>query len=276
MSEELKRRQGLSFLQAQGVEPLPTLRKGMELSSRFRANVYSLMMPIFTYRYQEPLGYAKLIWVDYFENFEDTVPAYDEKYRSVVKNYISSDGKLLDLIQYMARIGCFSQPDFMRLQNLFVRDHIGFRLISTGDQHAATLMPIDDEAEAEANQSDYAAISDLAPSRDHFLQAVQEIRDGHFRGSVTESICGVESVLKSISGDSNATFGKGLNLISKTKSLHPAMKQGLEKIYGWTNSPSGMRHSLSDESVPVNEAEARFMLSACLAFAAWLKRSGAT
>lgn len=150
---------------------------------------------------------------------------------------------------------------------------IGYRFVGDYYSGVPTLLPVSDDAEADANQADYSAISGYPAATAHFRQAVEEIRSGHFRGSVTESISAVESVVKSLSGDKSATLGFGLKLLSDQSQLHPALKAGLEKIYGWTNSPNGMRHALSDESVPVGEAEARYMLSACLAFSAWLKRS---
>jgi hypothetical protein len=165
---------------------------------------------------------------------------------------------------------------FLLIKKLLEQELIAFRFIGSYYNGEATLVPFSDEDESNANESDYLEISSYRFAQKHFLQAVEELKAGHYRGSVTESISGVESIIKSLTGESGVTLGDGLKLLGKGGELHPALKKGLDSIYGWTNSPSGMRHALSDEAKDVTEAEARYMLSACLAFSAWLKRSVST
>ena len=153
---------------------------------------------------------------------------------------------------------------------------IGYRFMGSLTDGSATLVPIFDEASAAANQENYKGLTAFKEAQSHFIKASEEITNGHFRGSVSESIHGVESVLKSVTSESAATLGKALNILGKQKPLNPALKQGLEKLYGWTNGPDGIRHAMTDQSSPVTESEAMFMLSACLAFSAWIKREAQT
>ncbi len=263
------------------MEPLPRLASKRTVTSRFRALVYSVINGGFGSRAVRktgrteyiPSGATYVVWVEYFAEYEDDIPQSTSRIRERIKSYISSDPHLLDLLQYMARRGLLSETKFEKVQDLLRSELIGYRFIGRWDDGTATLIPVSDNAEADANQRDYAELNLYPKAAEHFRQSAEEIKAGHYRGSVAESISGVESVIKSLTKKPSVTLGDGLKLLAKDGDLNPALKAGLDKIYGWTNSPSGMRHALSDESKEITEAEARFMLSACLAFAAWLKRS---
>lgn len=272
-------RKNTSFLQAEGLAPLPTLLSGPKCTKRFKSLCFELICTT-TYYYKPSRGGTKLpstaarrVWTEYFGRFYDEIPTHDFQYRPYIKSYISDDARLFDIAQWMARQKLLSSEAVQEIDKLAREELIGYRIIGEYEAGETTFVPISDEAEGEANQRDFAELSSNSGAQQHFVQAVEEIKNGHFRGSVAESISGVESVLKVVSGDKSAPFGKALNIVSKDAALHPALKKALEGLYGWSNSPNGMRHALSDESVPVDEPEARFMLSACLAFAAWIKRS---
>jgi len=279
MSEdELKRRQELSFLQAEGLEELPTLCSGTEVTSRFRALVFDILMDALGYKPSRSGGFyptekSKFVWTAYFCKYSDEIPYFRDDFNKFIKSHISSGAKLLDLILFCVRTTLISEDQYRLIEILLRKEMIGYRFVGEYGEQTVALMPIHDEAEGDANRVDYASIRDFPKSQEHFRQAIEEINSGHFRGSVAESISGVESIVKSLTGKASVTLGDGLKLLAKDGALSPALKAGLDKLYGWTNSPSGMRHALSDESKDVTEAEARFMLSACLAFAAWLKRS---
>ena len=53
------------------------------------------------------------------------------------------------------------------------------------------------------------------------------------------------------------------------KPMHAALRQALEKLYGYTSDEKGVRHALLDEAT-VDEADARFMMVACSAFVTYL------
>lgn len=275
--DELDKRKKISFLQAQGMAPLPRLASGTSVTPKFQALAYSLL--IGALRYQtgygstNPSKTALLVWVDYFNRYADEIPYFEDDFRKHLKSYVSDGACLLDLLQYCARNKVFDVESFKGIKALLEQELISFRFIGDYYSGEATLIPFSDEDEADANEKDYAELANYGSAKKHFLQATEELKAGHYRGSVSESISGVESIIKSLSGQPGVTLGDGLKLLSKDNELHPALKKGLESIYGWTNSPNGMRHALSDEAKEVNEAEARYMLSACLAFSAWLKRS---
>jgi hypothetical protein len=276
--EELEKRKKIGFLQAQGMAPLPRLASGTSVTPKFQALVYSILITVFQYRSSgytgtNPSESAVLVWVDYFNRYADEIPYFEDDFRKHLKSYVSNSANLLDLLQYCARTKIFSGEQFQIIKKLLEQELIAFRFIGSFHKGEATLIPFSDEDESRANEVDYVELANFRSAQKHFLQAVEELKAGHYRGSVSESISGVESVIKSLTGLPGVTLGDGLKLLNKDSELHPALKKGLESIYGWTNSPNGMRHALSDEAKDVSEAEARYMLSACLAFGAWLKRT---
>jgi hypothetical protein len=92
-----------------------------------------------------------------------------------------------------------------------------------------------------------------------------------YRNSIKESISAVEAQCKFISEDKTATLTKALDKIEKGKQviIHPYLKEAFQKIYGWTNDDSGIRHALKDQPT-VTQEDAQFMLIACSAFINYL------
>lgn len=97
--------------------------------------------------------------------------------------------------------------------------------------------------------------------------ALQSMHDKNYRHSVKESISAVETFVRTKTGKS--TLGAALSELEKI-SIPSALKQGFDKIYGWTCGPDGVRHALMDNAQDVTLAEAKFMLVACSAFLNYL------
>lgn len=97
--------------------------------------------------------------------------------------------------------------------------------------------------------------------------ALQQMHDKNYRHSVKESISAVETFVRTKTGKS--TLGAALSELEKF-SIPSALKQGFDKIYGWTCGPDGVRHALMDNAQDVTLAEAKFMLVACSAFLNYL------
>jgi hypothetical protein len=96
-----------------------------------------------------------------------------------------------------------------------------------------------------------------------------------YRNSIKEAISAVESAAKVISGNPKATLGDALKAINDKMTLHPALREAMNRLYGYTSDEGGIRHALLEES-NIDEAEAKFMIVACSAFVnLCVQRSGA-
>lgn len=112
--------------------------------------------------------------------------------------------------------------------------------------------------------------------REHFATALRMLSDREHpdhRNSVKESISAVEAACKHLTGLQNATLGQALNQLHSTRPLHPAFKDALSKLYGWTNQEDGVRHAIM-ESDKIERADAQFMLVTCSAFVNYLFERG--
>lgn len=102
------------------------------------------------------------------------------------------------------------------------------------------------------------------------LKLLAEKRNPDYRNSIKEAISAVEALCRKLT--SKPTLGKGLNALeSKGVVINREFKNGLEKIYGYTNNKeSGIRHAIIDSHRDCTFEEAKFMLVSCSAFVNYL------
>jgi hypothetical protein len=145
------------------------------------------------------------------------------------------------------------------LNGVLEKNLSGYRLVDN------LIVQITDETElaeiAEAVQIKQSGV------RQQLKAALQQLHDKNYRGSVKESISAVETFVRIKTG--KTTLGAALSELEKFSIPNP-LKQGFDKIYGWTCGPDGVRHALMDNAQDVTLAEAKFMLVACSAFLNYL------
>ena len=105
----------------------------------------------------------------------------------------------------------------------------------------------------------------------HLRKAVVHINAQQYEDAIADSINAVESVARSIDKKAS-TLGQALkNLEKQGLQVHPALKEGFEKLYGYASDEQGIRHARIDKESPdVGLDEAMFMYGACASFAAYL------
>jgi hypothetical protein len=131
---------------------------------------------------------------------------------------------------------------------------------------------VDRMTDAEVQSIEKVLRSPIEGIRDHFTTALQRLSDREspdYRNSIKESILAVEAACKHLTGLQNATLGTALNQLHSTRPLHPAFKEALSKLYGWTGDEDGIRHAIM-ESDKIDRADAQFMLVTCSAFVNYL------
>ena len=113
----------------------------------------------------------------------------------------------------------------------------------------------------------------LAPVAAHLKRALELYSDRaapDYRNSIKESISAVEAMAKIVAKDPKATLADALKALEKRGQLHPALKDGFLKIYGYTNDEDGVRHAMLEDP-NITAADARFFLLACTSFTNYLK-----
>jgi hypothetical protein len=108
--------------------------------------------------------------------------------------------------------------------------------------------------------------------RVHLTDALQKLSDREnpdFRNSIKESISAVESACRHLTKRENAMLPDALKLLDSQRPFHPAFRESLVKLYGWTSDEGGIRHAIKDAD-KVERADAQYMLVACSAFVNYL------
>lgn len=138
------------------------------------------------------------------------------------------------------------------------------------------LIPLADDTETSEIEEAQSVSADrgLSGVRAHLDTALEKLSarpKADYRNSIKESISAVESLAKVLTGDENASLGDALKEIEKHVELHPALKAGYSKIYGYTSNEKGLRHAygLTDED-KADFATAKYMLVSCAAFVNYL------
>ncbi|TXI97768.1 MAG: hypothetical protein E6Q32_11315 [Neisseriales bacterium] len=167
--------------------------------------------------------------------------------------------KYNDFTQYVS----YTKDQFViSINKTLEEERSGYRVIDD------LVTPIIDNNEIESieeaiNQQDNTSI--------HLRTALQHLSNKHkpdYRNSIKESISAVEAMLRNITGDSN--FGNAIKNIKTKIELPNSLKDGFEKLYGYTNGKQGIRHALMDET-ELKLEDAKFMLVSCSAFINYLK-----
>lgn len=176
--------------------------------------------------------------------------------------------EVLDVIQYCCRWLCYETKydGFYEVFNIVLKkEYIGYRFLNE------YIVPITDEMELQ-EVAEVCNIQYDGP-RSHMKKAVQFLADREkkdYKNCIKESISAVESICQIITGDSKATLGDALKEISKTRALHPALKEGFSKLYGYTSDQGGIRHAEGLFESNVSFDEAKYFLVSCSAFVNYL------
>jgi hypothetical protein len=144
----------------------------------------------------------------------------------------------------------------------------GYRFVGS------VLVPITNSYEITSVESVMGLTGALSPVGEHLQRAASLLGDKQspdYRNSMKESISAVESLCGLITGKRHRSLGDALKEVEKQGivEMHPALKGGFEKIYGYTSDADGIRHGMVEESTADVE-HATFMLVACSAFVNYL------
>ena len=216
-------------------------------------------------------GMSKDIWSEFFKLPIDGRPSTPKLIIDTIRKFFFSCewNIVYDFIEFIVNLYGDKLLGFTELvNNVLEKELSGYRF--AGKQ----LTDITNEEELSmieeaVRDSKYAGVSGHIQSAiEHYSN--QEKPD--YRNSIKESISAVESMARIISGKTNATLGDAIKEIEKKGNLHPALKEGFLKLYGYTSDEGGIRHSMVD--IPnLGSKEARYFLVTCSAFVNYLKES---
>lgn len=150
--------------------------------------------------------------------------------------------------------------------NIFESEYIGYRFIDD------IIVPITSKIETETINE--VLTNKYESVRLHFEKSLKFLSDRNnpdYENSIKESICGVEAMCSALLNE-KMELSRALKQFEKRGlSIHPALKDGFIKLYGYTSDADGVRHASGIGGKESTFAEAKYMLVSCSAFTNYLK-----
>lgn len=220
--------------------------------------------------------YLYHIWVNFLTKTIDDIPIIEYEYQDgsfgehynfnlVLQEckkyfYDAQWYKALDLIEEFGKYF----PQFKKKWNAgFEQEMSAYRFVND------KIVQIDSKeeiAEIEQAINDNDQFNTVKIHLETALTLMSNCENPDYRNSIKESISAIESIVKKIINDDKATLGQALKRVQERHNLPKALQKSFEMLYGYTSDEGGIRHALTDDSIEVTYAEARFMLIACSAF----------
>jgi len=221
------------------------------------------------------------IWFDFFRKPIDTRDANAISAVSQIRKFFfgASFFQVYDFIEFLAacdiehyRYNGGGEEFAAFCNRVFERERGAFRFAGK------TLVKITDENELQSVED---AMSKDLPSaiRQHIKRAAElysQRPTPDYRNSIKESISAVEAAVAFVT-EAKKVGGISVPLRKAVDKLvvHPALRDGFEKLYAYTSDAEGIRHALLSES-NLSQADARYMLVSCSAFSNYLVALKAT
>jgi hypothetical protein len=203
------------------------------------------------------------IYVNVLKETSDEIPATTSKVMGRLKKwfYEAEWYQIYNLLEYLLskdESGVLTK----RVTFFLAREKSGYRIIQ--NKFVPITDPVELHAVAEAGSLPFR----FSSAREHIQTAIvlfSRKPNPDYRNSIKESISAVESIARIITNNTKATLGDALKVMNDKTPMHPALKEAMSKLYGYTSDVGGVRHSLTEAS-NIDEAEAKFMIVACSAF----------
>ena len=272
-------RRNLDFLQAEGFAPLPRPLNLKEISQEMRAAIYDTLknnIDSSASPHQIFLDHPwKTIANDIYARHIHGIGG-EMGYKELI-NYLSSlikekspdaYAKICNFLQFIMRHKLCEDILIQQLKQDFERCRAAYFIDDS--ILPITILPKSFPEEGEAITESIKTLKEKGQegALQHIRQAGVAINKEEWADSVKESIHAVESAARKISG--KKSLEKALDSIDN---LHPALKGGLNKLYGYTSDEQGIRHALIDKDSPnVKEDIAIYMYGACASFASYLSK----
>jgi len=222
--------------------------------------------------------FFKYLWFHHFKETIDSIPEHFNVIISKIRGRFFNWKwyEVYDFIDFLANIDenvfyFIYLDEFIKSCNVVLnKENSGFRFINK------TLSPITNEVEL--NEIENAIMKSktkkLSGVELHLKSALDKLSDRKkpdFRNSIKESICSIESLCQLISNNKKATLSDALKIIEKEKivELHPSLKEGFIKLYGYTSDSNGIRHALLEKD-KLEFEDAKYMLVSASAFINYL------
>ncbi len=276
-------RSKLTFSQAEGIEPLPGPLKLGELSKQARALLWREFHQKFRQATRHGDGYSGPStlgtpwvdimyrwWVEELNQPSDEFSNYVSDITGLTKDLILSGSwnKVFDFVQFVMRSqNCpYGYPD--RISWVLRKSRTAYTVVPK----PFTIVPSATDDEGDAIKKAFTDLDEagFGGARTHLRQAAEELNSGNYGDAVRESVHAVEATARKLDPKASKTLSPALKALEDRVGIHPALKAGFQKIYGYTSDEGGIRHALLEDDRKVDIEDAVFMIGACASFVSYL------
>lgn len=268
-----------TFSQRYDYELLPEPMQLEELSDDLRREIWNALREFLhghahiPYFLDTAKKFIERVLGKFLKISEDEIPTDYYKAMDAFKGILFKGkfNKSLDLVEIAINDKAFSEVFVNRIAKSFEGCAAAYWLDTSSRPFRFYPRSCREQGEATQQAIETIRESGMEGASAHLSQAAHHINAKQYADSVESSIEAVESVARRIAPKSK-TLGDALkNLEKKGLLTNSQLKTGFEKIYAYTNSEEGVRHSLVfKDSSDVGLDEAVFMFGACASFAAYL------
>lgn len=235
--EDISARRGLTFAQAEGIEPLPKQLEKKAMPNRLRSRLWDEISSLLDdvsvdngYQVEVLDNWYKPIrdyYVDKTNLFGDQFYKDASDVKDFVRGIISAGVyyEVYNIIQSILGVSDNIYGIADRLNNVFESELCPYRVYDHD-----IIAALCSEAEGHTIKSALDETSKVGAQgpRAHIRNAIQSLNKSDFGGSVRESIGAVESISKLLASNPKATLGSALSSISKNSNIHTGMREALE------------------------------------------------
>lgn len=221
--------------------------------------------------------FFRTIWWDFLKRPLDALPLrFEDAYRTIRHLFFEWEwNEVYDFIESVALVGSSTTSVDTDKFRSFCNETVLEPELSAYRFVGTRITPITGKTEASEIEEAIrrAAKSKLAGVWTHLNSALDMLSDRKkpdYRNSIKESISAVEAMCLIISQKPKASLGQALRAIEQGGvQLHPALREGFQRIYGYTSDEDGIRHAMVGES-QVEFEDAKYMMVSCSAFVNYL------
>ncbi len=275
-----------NFSQTHGYEDIPTVLQLEELPSEARTRLWNVFYLHMKKSSSSSLaethaldGKWKHIVGDIHSHFFcrplDEWKSDIEANSRIIRGTIENDWfyKVFDLIEFVMRHEKCDDEFIESIQAVFEECQLAYRVDTN---RPPSIFPRTTPEEGEVLAAAITSLHDNGKiqSVKHLQESIKFISVGDWSNSIRESINAVESVLRSSDHNKSSDLRKALDSLEKSNGpIHPALKEGILKLYGFSSDEPGVRHSNVDgKNSNLGQNEAILMLGVCASLANYLSR----
>ena len=215
------------------------------------------------------MPFSRTLWSDYFKKAADTRSSDKHEILVSFRSYYfkAQWNEVYDFLEFV--VGYFNYRTSLidRLNAVLERERSGYRFVSN---HLTDIISHEEIQMLESALKD-SIFSGVSAHLQRAFDLYTDRENPDYRNSIKESISAVESISRILSGSPKATLGDALKIIEQKNILHPALKSGFLKLYGYTSDAEGIRHSMLTDSTDISATDARYFLLSCTSFINYLK-----